>query len=67
MKWILTILGALLLLAGTVWILQGTGVYPVGFMARQIKYAYYGIVVDVIAIGVIIFANRRRKKLPPSS
>jgi hypothetical protein len=67
MKWILTILGVLLLIAGTVWILQGVGIYPVGFMAHQIKYAYYGILLDVIAIGVIIFANRRRKKLPPSS
>jgi hypothetical protein len=67
MKWVLSILGVLLLLMGTVWILQGVGLYPVGFMAHQIKYAYYGILVDVIAVVVIILANRRRKKLPPSS
>ena len=30
MKWVLNILGVLLFLAGTVWILQGTGVFPVG-------------------------------------
>jgi len=46
--------------------LQGTGIYPVGFMANQIKYAYIGIVVDLLAIGLFILANRRQKKLPPS-
>jgi len=67
MKWVLNILGVFLLLMGTVWILQGTGLYPVGFMARQIKYTYAGIVVDIIAVGLIVIANRRRKNLPPSS
>jgi hypothetical protein len=60
----LNIIGALLLLMGSVWILQGVGLYPVGFMAHQMKYAYYGIVLDVIAVGLIVFANRRRKNLP---
>ncbi len=64
MKWVLNILAVLLLFAGTVWILQGVGLYPVGFMAHQMKYAYYGIVIDVIAIGLIVFANWRRKTLP---
>jgi hypothetical protein len=67
MKWVLNILGVLLFLMGTVWILQGTGIYAVGMMANQMKYAYAGIVVDIIAIGLLIIANRRRKNLPPSS
>jgi hypothetical protein len=67
MKWVLNILGVLLFLMGTVWILQGTGVYPVGFMAHQIKYTYAGIVIDLVAIGFFILANRRRKNLPPSA
>ncbi|MFH1524676.1 MAG: hypothetical protein ABIF04_06900 [Chloroflexota bacterium] len=67
MKWALNILGVLLFLMGTVWIMQGTGLYPVGFMAHQMKYTYAGIVVDIIAIGIFIIANRRRKNLPPSS
>ena len=66
MKWALNILGVLLLLMGTVWILQGTGVYAVGLMANQMKYAYAGIVVDIIAVGLFVIANRRRKNLPPS-
>ena len=67
MKWILNILGVVLLIMGTVWILQGTGVYPVGLMAHQMKYAYIGIVVDLVAVGFFLIANRRRKTLPPSS
>ncbi len=66
MRVVLNILGVLLILMGTVWILQGTGIYPVGFMAYQIKYTYIGIVVDLLAIGLFIIANRRRKNLPPS-
>ena len=67
MKWFLNILGVLLLLMGTVWILQGTGLYAVGMMAHQMKYAYAGIVVDIVAVGLFVIANRRRKNLPPSS
>ena len=67
MKWVLNILGVLLFMVGTLWILQGTGIYAVGMMANQMKYAYAGIVVDIIAIGLIVIANRRRKNLPPSS
>jgi hypothetical protein len=43
MKWVLNILGVPLFLMGIVWILQGTGLYPMGFMAHQIKYTYAGI------------------------
>ena len=67
MKWIFNILAVLMLVMGTVWILQGTGIFPVGFMARQMKYTYAGIVLDVIAVGLFIVANRRRKNLPPTS
>jgi len=66
MKWIPVVFGVLLFLMGTVWILQGTGVYPVGFMANDMKYTYAGIVVDVIGIGLIVFAGRSRKKAPPA-
>jgi vacuolar-type H+-ATPase subunit I/STV1 len=67
MKWVLYILGLLLFLMGTVWILQGTGLYPVGFMAHQIKYTYAGIVLDFVAVGLFVLASRRQKNLPPST
>lgn len=61
MKWVVNILGGLLLLIGTVWILQGLGIFPVGGMAYQIKWAYAGIVVDLAGVGLLILANRRKK------
>jgi hypothetical protein len=67
MKWVLNILGVLFFLMGTLWILQGTGIYAVGMMANQMQYAYAGILVDIIAIVLFIIANRRRKNIPPSS
>ena len=63
MKWVLNIVGILLILLGTVWILQGTGIMPVGGMAYQTKWTYAGIIVDLLAIAVFIFANRRRKRI----
>jgi uncharacterized integral membrane protein len=67
MKWVLYILGVLLFLMGTVYILQGTGIVPVGGMAYQTKWTYIGVVVDLVGIGFIVLASRRRKNLPPSS
>ena len=67
MKWVMYIIGVLLFLMGTVWILQGLGLYPVGGMAYQIKWTYAGIVVDLVGIGLIVLARRRRNNLPPSS
>jgi hypothetical protein len=66
MRWVLFILGVLLFLMGSVWILQGLGLYPVGGMAYQIKWTYAGIVVDLVGIGLIVLGSRRRKA-PPSS
>ena len=66
MKWVLYIIGVLLFLMGSVWILQGLGLYPVGGMANQIKWTYAGIVVDLVGIGLIVLARRRRNNLPPS-
>ncbi len=62
MKWVLSGLGILLALIGVFWILQGTGVVPVGFMANHIQYAYEGIVVVVVGGGLIWFANRPKSK-----
>jgi|WetSurMetagenome_2_1015567.scaffolds.fasta_scaffold207719_1 hypothetical protein len=67
MRVLLNIAAVILILAGTVWILQGTGIYPVGFMAHNMKYTYLGIVIDLAAIALFILANRKGKKTPPGS
>jgi hypothetical protein len=61
MKWFLSILGVLLLLVGTVWVLQGLNILNQGFMAGHLQYTLLGAIVDVIGIALLVFANRRRK------
>jgi hypothetical protein len=64
MRWVkllVSIFGGLLALMGIFWILQGTGIIPVGLMANHIQYAYYGAVVIVIGGGLIWLMNRRPK------
>ena len=62
MKWIGSIVGGLLALMGIFWILQGTGIVPVGLMANHIQYAYYGVVVIVIGAALVWWVNRRPGK-----
>jgi hypothetical protein len=59
MKIVLNIAGVLLTLVGLVWILQGFNVMPGSFMSGQIQYAVIGLVVAVIGIGLLVYANRR--------
>lgn len=61
MKWVLNILGIILLLAGVVWILQGINILPGSFMSGHLIYALLGIVVGVIGAGLLVYNNRRNK------
>ena len=46
-------------LLGTWWILQGTGIAPVGFMANQMPWAYRGMVLAAVGIGLVVYSRRR--------
>jgi hypothetical protein len=61
MKVILNILGVLFILVGLVWILQGFNVLLGSIMSGQIQYAILGLVIAVIGIAVLVFANRRTR------
>lgn len=61
MKFVLTIVGVLLILMGGIWILQGFNVLPVGLMAGQMQYALLGAILVVVGIGLLVFSRRRRK------
>ena len=52
------VFGILALLLGSWWILQGTGVVPVGFMANHMEWAWRGIGVAVVGL-VVIYISRR--------
>ena len=61
MRITLNILGALLLLMGTTLFLQGINVLPGSFMTGQIQWAVYGGVADLVAVVLMVIANRRRR------
>ncbi len=52
--------GALLLLVGGTWFLQGIGILPGSFMTGQAKWAVYGGIAAASGLALLITANRRR-------
>ena len=60
MKTALNVLGALLILFGIIWFLQGINILPGSFMTGQLKWAVYGSCAAVVGLIVLVFANRRR-------
>jgi hypothetical protein len=59
MRTALNVAGALLLLMGIVWILQGIGVLPGSFMTGQMRWAAYGAVTAALGIALLAAARRR--------
>jgi hypothetical protein len=60
MKTTLNIVGAILVLFGAVWFLQGVNLLPGSFMTGQIRWAVYGGIAVAVGITVLVVANRRR-------
>ena len=58
MRMLMMIVGALLVLMGGVWILQGINVLPGSFMTGQTKWAVYGAVAVAVGIVLVIVARR---------
>ena len=55
----MNILGAVLVLFGTIWFLQGINVLPGSFMTGQIRWAVYGGIAVVAGVVLLRAANRR--------
>lgn len=60
MKAILYTVGILLILAGGIFFLQGINILPGSFMTGDPQWAVNGGVMIVIAVGLLLWANRRR-------
>ena len=60
MRIVLNIIGVILALFGTLWILQGLNILTQGFMAGHIKWTVIGAVVLVIAIVILVTTNRKK-------
>ena len=67
MKWVFYVVGAVLILMGAVWALQGINVIPVGFMAGHFQYTIFGLILAVAGIGLLMFANRRSRSTPKAN
>ncbi len=65
MKIVLNVFGVLLTLLGLVWILQGLNVLLGSMMSGHIQYAILGLVVAIIGIAMLVYANRRPKITGP--
>ena len=60
MRIALNVVGALCVLMGGVWFLQGVNVLPGSFMTGQTKWAVYGGILLLVGAAVLVSANRRR-------
>jgi hypothetical protein len=56
------ILGVIAILAGAVWILQGTGVLPGSFMTGQRMWLIIGIIVGIVGLALAYNGIRRPAK-----
>jgi hypothetical protein len=62
MRTALLVIGIVATLIGLVWIGQGTGYFPYpqsSFMISQMPWAYRGIALAVVGIGLIGYSRRR--------
>jgi uncharacterized membrane protein HdeD (DUF308 family) len=61
MKWLLNVLGVLLVLVGIVWLFQGINILLGSFMSGNPLYAVLGIILVVAGLIILAFSNRPRK------
>jgi hypothetical protein len=64
MKAVKTIVGALLVIMGGIWILQGINVLPGSFMTGQIRWAVYGAIAAILGLVLIFLAQRKKPARP---
>jgi hypothetical protein len=60
MKITLNIVGAILVLFGAIWFLQGINVLPGSFMTGQIRWAVYGGLAFAAGVALLLMARRGR-------
>jgi hypothetical protein len=63
MRIAINVFGVVLVLAGSVWFLQGINVLPGSFMTGQIRWAVYGGIAIAAGIVLLLRANRKRTAL----
>jgi uncharacterized membrane protein HdeD (DUF308 family) len=66
MKMLGKIVGLLMLLLGTIWILQGINILPGSFMTGQTQWAVYGALCCAAGI-VVLYLSGRAGRRPPGA
>jgi hypothetical protein len=62
MKIVWNIVGAVLVLFGGIWFLQGMNMFPgQSFMNGQTRWSVYGGIAFAVGVALLIWANRRRQ------
>jgi ABC-type lipoprotein release transport system permease subunit len=65
MRIVVTLLGLLMVFMGAIWMMQGLGVGPAaimqGFMVNDLSWTFYGAILALLGVGVIVWSNMRRK------
>jgi hypothetical protein len=59
LRYVLLIVGGLMVLVGAVWLLQGVGILPGSFMTGQLFWAMVGAIFLVVG-GLLVFAGLRQ-------
>jgi hypothetical protein len=60
MKIFLYVIGVLLILAGSIWFLQGINILPGSYMSGNPQWAINGGIAVVAGIGLILFGRSRK-------
>jgi len=61
MKWVLIIIGILVIIVGAIWLLQGANVLPYGGMAGHRRWIVIGALLDIVGIVLIVVGSRLRR------
>ena len=60
MRIVSSLIGILMILAGTVWMLQGLNLaFRVGFMVGDYHWTIYGAILALVGIAEVVWSNRR--------
>jgi uncharacterized membrane protein len=62
MRWVLIVVGIVLILIGVGWALQGGSVLPYGQMAGQSRWIYLGIALAAVGVVLLVLGLRLKAR-----
>jgi hypothetical protein len=61
MRVVLNVVGVVMILLGSVWILQGINLLRGSFMSGQMQWAVRGGILALVGIGLVSWVNRKKE------